>query len=259
MNMTFDEYIANPMGQKNAVFSNREMFRTMYKNKLDIILVRETGKVKYKLYQSKKGKYYIHFKIPSETIKNFYYDTVIEFYTDQHSAELSKSLSGYYVKFYSNDPSFVFTFAHAMKANDMLIKDLECKMSKQALKKVAKEKNPKDEVGYVKSIFFAYLLAKNYGLFEKVSYKSYAENYNPKILQSEVQHADDKIAERISAVEEINKEKRIEKQKEISKKQEEKRNNNPMFIDSTSKVSNVSKTKKVKATNSKKVKKIKKI
>ena len=29
--MTFDEYISNPMGRKNAVFSGREMFRTMYR------------------------------------------------------------------------------------------------------------------------------------------------------------------------------------------------------------------------------------
>ena len=33
--MTFDEYIQNPMGIKNAVFSHREMYRELYKNKFN--------------------------------------------------------------------------------------------------------------------------------------------------------------------------------------------------------------------------------
>lgn len=259
MNMTFDQYIANPMGKKNAVFSNREMFRTMYKQKLDVLLVREVGKVKYDLYTSKKGKYYIHFKIPSEKIKGIYYDTVIEFYTDQHSAELSRNLNNYYVRFYSNDPSFVFTFAHAFRANDMLIKDLECKMSKKALKEVAKEKNPKNEVGYVKSIFFAYLLMKQYGLFEKVQFKSYAKQYNPRTFKDQITHADQKIEERINAVEKEAKEKRVEKQKEKVAQQQNRREQNPMFINSSPKVSSVKKVNRIEATKGKKVKKVKKI
>lgn len=260
MNMTFDQYIANPMGLKNAVFSNREMFKTMYKQKLDVVLVREVGKVNYKLYTSKNGKYYIHFKIPSEKVKGIYYDTVIEFYTDQHSAELSRNLNNYYVRFYSNDPSFVFTFAHAFRVNGMLIKDLENKMSKKALKEVAKEKNPKNEVGYVKSIFFAYLLMKQYGLFEKVQFKSYAQQYNPKLFINEITHADEKIAERIEAVEKENKEKKITKKKENAEK-DKRYNQNPMFVKPVSNSSSVKKVNKITGVkdNTKKIKKVKKI
>lgn len=260
MNITFDQYIANPMGVKNAVFSNKEMFRTMYKQKLDVLLVREVGKVNYKLYTSKNGKYYVHFKIPSEKIKGVYYDTVIEFYTDQHSAELSRNLNNYYVRFYSNDPSFVFTFAHAFKVNGMLIKDLESKMSKKALKEVAKEKNPKNEVGYVKSLFFAYLLMKQYGLFEKVQFKSYAQPYNPKLFADEITHADTKIDERIEATERENKSKRIDKQKEKAEK-EKRYNQNPMFIKPISNSSSVKKVKKLTGVkdSTKRVKKVKKI
>ena len=36
--MTFDQYIQNAMGIKNAVISNREMYRTMYTEKLNKIL-----------------------------------------------------------------------------------------------------------------------------------------------------------------------------------------------------------------------------
>jgi hypothetical protein len=193
--MSFREYIQNPMGRKNAVMSNREILRTVYKEKLDKILVREAGKVKYQLYHN-KNKFVAHMKIPSEVVPNFYYDTVIEFTTDNPAYAVGSSLKDYNVKFYSNDPSFVYTFAHAMLSNDMFIRDLVPRMSKEAVKKVAVEKNPKNEVGYVKSIFFAYLLIEKYGLFNKIQYTTYGKPYNKKGLLAEVEHADTKIASR---------------------------------------------------------------
>lgn len=261
MDMTFDQYISNPMGKKNAVYGNREMFRELYKTKLDTILVREIGKVKYNLYKSKKGRYYVHFKIPSEAIKDFYYDTVIEFYTNDHGVELSKSLSKYYVKFYSNDPSFVFTFAHAMKKNDMFIDDLSPKMSKQALREKAKEKNPKDEVGYVKSIFFAYLLMRDYSLFEKIQYDTYAQPYDRNYLLTQIIDADQKILDRSDASEKIAKDKRIEKQKKASRSDELRKETNPINIATANKIN---KTKHINGSSirnskSNRIKRVKKI
>lgn len=213
MKMSFDQYIANPMGVKNAVYSNRELYRNLYSEKLDKILVREVGNIKYTLYKD-KDEFYIYLKIPSEPIEKFYYDVVIQFYTDDSSVKMSRSLKDYYVKFYSNDPSFVFTFAHAMLSNDMFIRDLVPRMSKEAIKKVAKEKNPKNEVGYVKSIYFAYLVMRNYSLFEKVKYEVYGEKYNRKKLLEEIVHADIKIEARQKAQEELNKKKKIDKKKD---------------------------------------------
>lgn len=207
MQMTYDDYINNPMGVKNSVISNREVFRTLYMQKLDKILVREVGKVKYVLYKT-ANKYFIHMKIPSEVIDKFYYDTVIEFYTDRKELLGLKSLSSYYVKFYSNDPSFVFTFAHAMIKNNLFIEDLSSKMSKDAIKKVAEMKNPKDEVGYVKSLYFAYLLIKSYGLFDKAKYDVYAQPYDKNRLLEQIVHADKKISDRQEAGIELEKEKR---------------------------------------------------
>lgn len=258
--MTFDEYISNPMGKKNAVFSQREVFREIYTKKLDAILVREVGKVKYQLYYDKKNsKYYIHFKIPSEPIKNFYYDTVIEFYTKDHGISIGKSLSKYDVKFYSNDPSFVFTFAHAMKKNDMFIKDLEPRMAKKALKEVGKEKNPKDEVGYVKSIFFAYLLMKNYGLFAKVQFESYAKPYNKKELLNAVTQAEEKVQARIDAGEDLRKEQSAERRKQKTEDRNARRENNPINIQPSGNIKKTNKVSHVKKATANKVKRVKKI
>ena len=208
--MTFDQYINNPMGIKNAVFSAREMYKGLYTEKLNTILVREVGKVQYRLYE-KDDKYYVHMKIPSEVIEKFYYDVVIEFYTDNNTIKMSKSLKDYYVKFYSNDPSFVFTFAHAMLKNNLFIKELTPRMSKEAIMKVAKEKNPNKEIGYVKSIYFTYLLMKNYGLFNKIIFDNQSTKLNIKELLNNITHADEKIEARQEAQRELNKKNKKEK------------------------------------------------
>lgn len=217
MKITFTQYINNPLGEKNSVITNRGMYQKMYRDKLDKILLREGGRVNYKLYKS-KDKYFIHFKIPSEVVNKFYYDTVIEFYTDDPIKEKSPSLRDYNVRFYSNDPAFCYTFAYAFIRNDLFIKDLESKMLKESRTTVAKERNPKNLVGYVKSLFFAYLLIGDYGLFSKTLYESsYAESYNKNKLLKLIEPAKDKI------------EKRREEEEKQRKREKRKQNNENRF------------------------------
>lgn len=253
MKITYTQYINNPLGEKNSVITNRGMYQKMYRDKLDKILLREGGKVKYNLYKS-KDEYYIHFKIPSEVIDKFYYDTVIEFYTDDALKKRSPSLRDYNVKFYSNDPAFVYTFAHAFIKNNIFITDLESKMTKESVNKVAKEKNPKNLVGYVKSLFFAYLLIGDYGLFSKAIFDKTASKYSKTKILKDVEHAKDKIRKRQEEEEKKRKE-------ENRKKENESRFSGKEGTTSPTKPSrNVIKTKTVssaaKTKNSRRVKKI---
>ena len=55
--MTFQEYINNPTGVGNSVMSYRSMYEDLYHNKWDKIMVRENGKIDYKLYYSKNHYY----------------------------------------------------------------------------------------------------------------------------------------------------------------------------------------------------------
>lgn len=236
------QYINNPLGEKNSVITNRGMYQQMYKDKLDKILLREGGKVKYTLYKSKEN-YYIHFKIPSEVIDKFYYDTVIEFYTDDPLKEKSPSLKDYYVRFYSNDPAFAFTFAYSFIKNGIFIEDLQTKMSKEFRTQVAKEKNPKNLVGYVKSLFFAYLLIGNYGLFSKTLYDTTGQKYNKNDLIKSVEHSKDKIQKRQEEEQKLRK-----KNKRI--KENESRFKNDLSSNS-SKKTNISKTNRVSVISKK--------
>ena len=198
MEMTFDQYIQNPMGISNAVFSNRNMYRNLYISKLDKILVREMGKVDYTLYKS-KSKYYIYMKIPSEAITKFYYDVVIEFSEPKEKKLLDSTISNYNVRFYSNDPSFVFTFAHAFIKNKLFITELKDVMSPEAIKKAAVEKNPSNQVGYVKSLYFAYLIMKRENIFNKKKF-ILAKDINWENLIQSITPADLKIAQRQEAI-----------------------------------------------------------
>lgn len=221
MQMTFDEYIRNPMGRENAVISNREMYAKMYQGKLDKILVREAGHIDIKAYHV-KNNYVCYIKIPSEIVPKFYYDTVIEFIPPK-GITVDTTLKQYHVNFYSNDPSFVYTFAHAFIENDIFIKWLKDKMSKEAVKKVAKEKNPHNQVGYVKSLYFAYLIMSKRGYFSKTRY---TDPYSENALKREIEDADKKIADREKEGKKLAEEKRKEKDK-IKKVTSQDNNINP--------------------------------
>lgn len=211
--MTFEQYIQNPLGKNNAVFGSRDMYKNLYTEKLNKLLVREVGKVEYKLYFDKKNdRYYVYFKIPSEVIKDFYYDTVIEFYPNKLSNP-SRSIKKYSIRFYSNDPSFVFTFAYSFNKKDMLINDLKNKLPERCLKERAVEKNPKSLIGYVKSLYFAYLLMEKNSLFNKIVYETTGFKYD-KGIWSQVMPASKKIDLRVEAEAAIRKQKGIEKKKE---------------------------------------------
>ena len=180
------------MGQKNSVISHREMYRAMYAEKLDKLYLRENGNINFTVYKHKKG-YYIHFKIPSESAEGVYYDTVFQFIAPSTEQELEDNIHNYTVKFFSNDPAFVFTFAYGFMQKDLFIQDLKSKLSKYTKNTPAFERNPDNQVNYVKSFYFAYLIMINKNMFLKVRLDSVAIDYSKSKLLTEVMHADEKI------------------------------------------------------------------
>lgn len=229
MQMSFQQYIDNPMGKRNAVFSKKDLFKQLYTEKFDNLFLREAGKIDYALYVDEKtDRYIIHIKVPSETLKNFYYDAVIMFYSDDPAVKSSSSLQGYYVKFFSNDPAFVYTYLKVFLDNDMFIEDLKSKASKLALKQDPKITNPYKIPGYSKILYFAFLFMKTKNLFAKFMYTSYGSKYSAKKLVDSVEHADIKIASR----QELGEKQAAELAKQ--KKEEKKANQTPRSFDSPS-------------------------
>lgn len=212
MDMTLDQYILNPMGKHNAVLnaSARENIRNTYMRKFDNILLRENGKIEYYLYKdSKSNTFWIHVKVPSEIVKNFYYDVIFKFSATQNVDSGGQDLFKYNVKFYSNDPAFVFTYAHVFLENNLFIKELSSKMSREALRKDPKEKNANKDIGYVKAIYFAYLLMQNRKLNKKNKFELECKPFDLKKILESVEDADTKIAKRQEEGSKVSRKKKI--------------------------------------------------
>lgn len=220
--MTFKEWIANPSGKGSAVMTHKDMYHKMYNDKLNLVILREGNTFNYTLYKKDDYLYLIHMKVPSEVIKGFYYDVVIEFSTTNSAYAAGGSLDKYDVRLFSNSPDFMFTHAHAYNKSGLLFADLSAKLPKQSLTEVAKERNPKDQIGYVKSIFFAYLICVQKGLLNKVVYYA-AKPYVKKDLLNLITHASDIYTSRQEAEADKRAVERRKKSLEIKKANEEKR------------------------------------
>lgn len=212
--MTFQQYIDNPMGKKAAVFSQRDMYKDLYTKKYGAVLLRENGTFTTKMYyDKKKDRYFMYMKIPSEVVEKFYYDVVIEFYEISATNASDPFLNNYGVRFFSNDPAFVFTYEYVFAKNELFIKELKPKASKTALKNKPDERNPYQIPGYVKSIYFCYLHMKSRSLFNKTYWKNYATPFNIKELLDQIESSDKKVADRQRLGEETAKKKAAERRK----------------------------------------------
>lgn len=257
--MTFSEYAHCPFpkGAVSMTAEMREIVFNNYKRKLDAVIVREMNKFDYFLYYDKDKDIYIcHLKVPSEVVPKLRYDVVIQFYTDSPTVSKSSNLDKYYVRFFSNDPAYNFGFCHTHIQHDMFITDLYQKASREAIKKSADIKNPKDELGFVKSLTFAFLIMLNKSLFMKSMYTTYGQKYNPNTLKQSIMSSEDKLVQRTKLGKEIEDLKRSSK-KGINKDMNASDNR---FSKSSLKSKNVSNTPVVgKVSLVKSVKKTKRI
>lgn len=249
MELTLKEYINNPGGKGDSTNNQKELTKQLYTQKFDALLAREASLIKIR--QFKNGdKYIIVFKIPDETVEKFYYDVVFEFYAKNTDIENEHTLNNYYVRFYSNDPAFMFTYAYVFNKNGLFIKDLESRMSKLALTQKPIQRNPNESIGYIKTMYFAYLYFKFKGYDKKVLWEK-AENYSKSQLLDYIMHAEDKLNQRneLAKTQRAEKKFRSKKEKELAE------------IDNSSsvnKIKSVIKTKVVgKVNNVKGVKKVK--
>jgi hypothetical protein len=250
MRFSLEQYIQNPQLKSNAVLNAtaREAVREDYTKRFNGILLREKGNINYKLYEDKKSNsFYAHFKIPSETVEKFYYDVVIKFFANE-DIKNTEDLFKYDIQVFSNDPAFVYTYAFSFMDHDLFIKSLAPKMSKKALKKTPEEKNPYLQIGYVKTIYFAYLWMKNRGLNKLNRFRTESSRFSLVALMADIEKADNKIEERQAEGEKLIKKKSAAKKKENPKSTDNVKytKNNNLAVKKTGTVNTIKMVKKVK-------------
>ena len=150
---TLSGFISNPFNVEITNDKPKE-FENMYQtykrnNKISIISIYDYQDI-----------IMIHVKIPSETYSKNFYDVVIQFTPADSKMTKAMNIEEYYVKFFSNSPSFVYKYSALYYAHDMLIDSLLGYYNEDAIKKMPEKTNSKMELFYDKSIYIAcrYLL-----------------------------------------------------------------------------------------------------
>ena len=255
--MTFHKYIDNP-SDAQSVYTMRSMYRQMYQKKFEQLLVRESGKLMYKIINvgDANDTHYFVFKIPSETLAGLYYDVVIKLWAGNNGIKNGANFREYFVQFFSNDQAFTYTFEYAFNKNGLLIPELKSKCSEIALKQPAVIKNPKNEVWYVKSFVFAFFAMERYNLFSRSVANQFGVKYNRTEFLSSIASFERKMEEHAKLTQEMKK----KQEQERLAKQAERRLLHGKYMVATSDRTPVAKTSKVaKSTKVSKVAKVKTI
>lgn len=106
-------------------------------------------------YTKQDDMYLLHLKVGSDSSASVFYDVVILFFTDNKKAMMDLTFRNYYVKFFSNSPSFIYQYATLYKENGMLIDMLWDKLDPTNRDKRPDKANPTYKLSYDKSIYSA--------------------------------------------------------------------------------------------------------
>lgn len=193
MVISFNRYINNPEIIKGlSTNSQRKLIRQDYEKRFDAILTKEAGKIAYYLFKDTKveNRYYAHLMIPSEKTDKLYYDVVVEL-TLVNPEQLVADMGNYNVRFFANDPAFVFTWAYSFNQKNLIIDWLKPKLNRRCLSDKPVVRNPMMQTGYVKSIYFAYYYMKLNHLFSTSAWEKALPLNKANFLKT-IMHSDNK-------------------------------------------------------------------
>lgn len=162
---TLREYVENPMGKGSMAITGKRLIlddldRRFNKIKKDIVC---------KMYNDKKN-FFFHFIIPSESERNNTYDVVIEFCDDENKLGYDNFLYKYTLRFFSNCPSFTYTYGFVYNDNDLMINCLKNKYESIVLTDNPLFRNRQEIINYEKSIYFACKYILSDGRLQNKSY-----------------------------------------------------------------------------------------
>lgn len=258
------EFMENPMGKGSTVI-NRNLIISDLNRRYDELI--KTKKIQLTVYRD-DSEYYFHFIMPSESERDNTYDVVLYFTFDEDASfKYDNFLNRYYLKFFSNCPSFIYTYAFAFNQYSLLIDSLANKYERDVLKYDPITRNPGEVVSYEKSIYFAckYIL-NNKSYMNKMVLNTMAKKFSATAINSIVRN-DVKIKFEIAKERaRLKKLKAVEKEKHgVDNKLKEKKNVavsgpigssnlkskiNSVVSRSSNKVNYITPKKKIKATKS---------
>lgn len=179
--MNIREYMKNPAG-KGAVIPGREALLEIFNRRY--ITMCKTKPIQLNVYTDKEIVYY-HILITTEADnRDNTYDVILKFIPTSQADINDKSVRNYELKFFSNCPSFTYTYAYVAKINDILVEELSNKYDDQVLKNPPVSRNPGLIFNYEKSTYYAckFLMESNEYL-NKTYIKSHGKKITKNILK----------------------------------------------------------------------------
>ena len=181
--------------------------------------------------------YLLHLSVGSDTNPTEAYDVVLLFFTDNETIKKEITFKNYYVKFFSNSPSFIYQYAVLYRQNGFLIDMLYDKMDEKYKDVLPDKVNKEHNLSYDKSIYCAckYVLSKS-SAFNK--YLNFTPKKTPDIFFRGIKDfADVKMISEIRSMD-----KKINKELEENKKKQKEEKGKSRGKSSIGTVKKVSKT-----------------
>ena len=217
---TLKEFLDNPMGKGSTAIMNKQLIKDSLIKRYETLKKNKGKKFDITIYKD-DDEYYFHIIIPSESERSNTYDVVLYFtFEDDKEFKYDNFLNRYYIKFFSNCPSFTYTFAQTFQQYGFLIDSLSNKFKDVVLDNEPVIRNPGQIISFEKSLYYACLyIQESYILKNKMYLNQMSQPFNANILNDKVRTTDT-IELEVKKTNNALKEKKKNDESELVKKKE---------------------------------------
>jgi len=226
--MTMDQFLKQPNNKYASSFARRDLIIQNLEDRFARLMNKRKEDFKVIIFNGKdKNQFIFYFKIPSEDIPKLTYDVVLKFIPTTLGCVSNPTLKQYAINVFSNSPNFIYTYAYVYNKDEIVVKELKDKLSKQALEEEPKIKNVNLDYGFEKSVYFALLYMKYNNLDKKMTIKSFLQpTYNFTKIKPMIKNSNSKMIEYTA----LKKQYKLEEKEKLNKiKKDAKRNKNTKF------------------------------
>ena len=206
--MNLQEFLKNPAGKGDSSLGRAAIISTLDSKYNDLVKEKE---IKCKIYRQlgSKSNYFIHLIIPSETERDNTYDVVFHLYKSKDNP--SSKVKDYDVKFFTNTPSFAYTFLYVFYENGLFEESLKNKFDKEFFKDAPVVRNQFKVVNYDKYLYFGAKYVVESHLLSEGSLSLRSINYSEVLFNKTIRTFDQIMNEYRKAENKLKKKKNEEK------------------------------------------------
>ena len=151
---TIEEFLSRPFG-------NEEKRNSEFEAKF--LKLNREKRIRAIAHTRIDDDYLLHLSVGSDTNPTESYDVVLLFFTDNEEIKKEITFKNYYVKFFSNSPSFIYQYAVLYKQNGFLIDMLYDKLDEKYKDTLPDKVNKDHKLSYDSSIYCACRYLQNHG------------------------------------------------------------------------------------------------